>query len=268
MSHRSPTLPREFELLDEEPLRNPVLILAYCGWSDGGEAASTAIRYLCEQFQPEPYARLDCEEYFDFTVVRPRVRTGEDGSREIEWPDQRFLLHRAEHPDLPDLVFSLSEEPHLRWRRFTDSIACFAHSIGAERVISLGAYLADVIYSQPTRVTMTASDAEWIRRYELRAPRYEGATGVLTVLAEALRRHSVPSATLWAPIPHYVASRPNPRAALALLERVEAVTGCELGLETLCERACEFDDEISQLIAEDPELAAYVRELKRRAFSR
>jgi len=268
MSEVEPVLPPGFELLDDQPLRNPLLILAYSGWSDGGDAASTAVRFLCEGLQAEPYARMDGEAYFDFTVVRPQVSTDADGQRRIEWPDQQFLVCRGSEPDDPDLVLSLGEEPHLRWRTFTRRLAEFTRAIGVQRVLALGAYLADVIYSQPTRVSMTSSDPEWTAAYELRPPRYEGATGILTVLSDALRRESIPSAMLWAPIPHYVAARPNPRGALALLERVEFVTGCDLGLDRLQEMAREFDDEVSQTIAGDPELAAYVRELKRRAFSR
>jgi len=268
MSHVEPELPPGFVLLDEQPLRNPLLILAYSGWSDGGDAASTAIRYLCEGLAATPFARMDGEEYYDFTVVRPQVSTDADGGRRIDWPDQQFLVWRGSEPDVPDLLLSLGEEPHLKWRTFTRNLAAFARAVGVERVLTLGAYLADVIYSQPTRVSMTSSDPEWTAAYELRPPRYEGATGILTVLADALRGCAISSAMLWAPIPHYVAARPNPRGALALLERVEFVTGRDLELERLREMATEFDDEVSQTISSDPELAAYVRELKRRAFSR
>jgi len=262
------SLPPGFELLDDRPLREPWLLLAFTGWSDGGDAASSAVRYLCDRWELAPVARMDAEAYFDFTVVRPQVRACEGGERRIHWPDQEFYALRSSDPAQPDLLLSFGEEPHLRWRTFARSLTDFISAMGVRRVVQLGAYLADVIYSQPTRVAMTSTDAEWVAAFDLRPPRYEGATGILTVMAESLRQAGTPSATLWAPIPHYVSTRPNPRGALALLERVEVVTERSLDLDGLCELAERFDNEVSQAISEDPELSAYVRELKRRAFSR
>ena len=258
-----------FDRIDARPLRDPLLILAFSGWSDGGDAATTAASYLLQTLAVEPFARLDCEPYFDFTVVRPQARLDAHGQRELIWPDPELHAVRAD-PESGgrDLLIGVGEEPHLRWRTFARTFARFVTEVGVRQVIHLGAYLADVIYSQPVRVGMTSPDPEWIERFDLSPSRYEGSTGILSALSEAYAREGVTSASLWAPIPHYVTTRPHPRAALALLEKVEQVAGLSFDLSRLRVLAVEFDDEVSEAIAGDPQLAAYVRELKRRAFSR
>ena len=247
-------------------LREPVVILAYAGWNDGGEAATTAAAHLLETFSARKLASLDMEEFVDFTVVRPHVRPRDDGRREIRWPNHEFFGIRSETHAF-DLVVGLGVEPHLRWRAFSAHVVELVRTVRARQVILLGAFLDEVIYSQPIQIVGSSSDAELARTLGLPPSRYEGPTGIVGVLAEALADVSVPTLSLWARLPHYVQAAPNSRAALALLQRVEAATGFPIdkaGLETA---AANFDQEVSEAIAADPQLSAYVRELKRRAFS-
>lgn len=247
-------------------LREPVVILAYAGWNDGGEAATTAAAHLLETFSARKVATLDMEEFVDYTVVRPHVRISDAGAREIRWPDHEFFAIRSETSRF-DLAVGLGVEPHLRWRAFSASIVELVREIDAKLVILLGAFLDEVIYSQPIQVIGGSSDPELVSRLELPPSQYEGPTGIVGVLADALQASGVPTLSLWARLPHYVQELPNSRAALALLQRVESITGFPLDKAALETAAATFDQEVSEAIAADPQLSAYVRELKRRAFS-
>jgi len=247
-------------------LREPVVILAYAGWNDGGEAATTAASHLLETFSARKLATLEMEEFVDYTAVRPHVSLSDGGERAIRWPDHELFAISAETRSF-DLVVGLGVEPHLRWRAFAAAIVELVQRVEAKLVILLGAFLDEVIYSQPIQVIGTSSDSELVARLGLAPSRYEGPTGIVGVLADALQTSGVPALSLWARLPHYVQELPNSRAALALLQRVEAITGFPLDKATLETAAATFDQEVSEAIAADPQLSAYVRELKRRAFS-
>ena len=248
------------------PLQRPILVVAYAGWSDAGDAATTEVRSLLEQFQMSRYACIDTEEYLDFTVVRPHVRIRDDDQRELVWPNHEFFAARLGGAG-PDLLVGLGVEPHLRWKSYTRNFIELVRAADARLVVLLGAYLDEVIYSQPIQVGGYASDEELAERLELARPSYEGPTGIVGVLGDALRSEKIECASLWAQIPHYVPTSPNTRAALALLHAVQRVSGLRFDLGSLESEAASFDDEVSQLIATDPQLAAYVRELKRRVFT-
>lgn len=250
----------------EPDLREPTLVLAYAGWNDGGESATTALRYVVEQLAARQLARIDTDEFLDFTVARPHVRLTDDGKREIVWPEHEFLCVR-DHADVGDFVFGVGIEPHTRWRVYTRTLLELVRAIEARRVILLGAYLADVIYSQPIRVTGFSSDPELQRELGLGSSGYQGPTGMVGVLGEALRADGVATLSMWASLPHYVSVTPNTRGALALLDALERATGLRVDHSQLEVQAGEFDAQVSELIAGDPQLTAYVRELKRRAFS-
>ncbi len=247
-------------------LREPILILAYAGWNDGGEAATTAAAHLLETFSAQKLASLDMEEFVDFTVVRPHVRPREGGRREIRWPDHEFFAIRSETHSF-DLVVGIGVEPHLRWRAFCAHVTDLVRRVNARQVILLGAFLDEVIYSQPIQVVGSSTDSKLSLELGLTASRYEGPTGIVGVLGELLAREGTPTVSLWARLPHYVQASPNSRAALALLQRVEAATGFPIDKSALESAAASFDQEVSEAIASDPQLSAYVRELKRRAFS-
>jgi predicted ATP-grasp superfamily ATP-dependent carboligase len=242
----------------------PTLVLAYAGWSDGGEAATTALRYLIEKLDIARYARIEMDEFLDFTVVRPQVRLRAAERREIVWPHYEFF---AVALGGPDLLLGIGVEPHLRWRRYAQTVVALARKAEVRRVILLGAYLDDVLYSQPTQVRVSASDPALVPELQVQTPSYEGPTGITGVLADAFRREQLACLSLWAPIPHYVPAHPNSRAALALLERLVELTELAVDLAELKEQAAKFDATVSELIANDPQLSAYVRELKRRVFT-
>ena len=244
----------------------PTLVLAYAGWNDGGDAATTAARSLLHQFSMSRYACIDTEEFFDFTVVRPHVRLGSGEQREIIWPNHEFFLARLE-TGAPDLLVGLGVEPHLRWKSYTRAVLELVETAGVRRVVLMAALLDEVIYSQPVHVSAYSEDPELAAQIDGGKPSYQGPTGIVGVLSDALRRAGVPTVSLWARIPIYIPTRPNSRGALALLQMVESVAGMRLDLSELEKEAASFDEAVSELISIDPELSAYVKELKRRVFS-
>lgn len=243
-------------------LRQPIVIAAFEGWNDAGEAATQAVAHLAEVWDAQPFAEIDPEEFYDFTTVRPQVRIDGGDLRRIEWPANRFS--HAVSPHRPDLVLLGGVEPQLRWRTFCGQILDVAETIGARLVLTLGALLADVPHSRPTAVFGTAYEARVIEALHLEPSQYEGPTGVVGVLHAEARQRGINSASLWAAVPSYVAAAPCPKAALALVERVGALLGIEIAPGELREAAVAYEAEITELVAEDEDTEAYVRHLEQR----
>jgi len=195
---------------DEQPQAGPsVLIAAFEGWNDAGDAASVAARYLAASWNARRFATIDPEEYYDFTLTRPQIRLRDGITRALVWPEGELWVARP--PDAPrPVIFLHASEPQLRWRSYTETLVEVCKKLEVELAITLGALLADVPHTQPVRVTGTAADAELVARLGLQHSRYEGPTGIVGVLHDALRRADVPSASLWATVPHYLSATPSP----------------------------------------------------------
>ena len=251
--------------IDERPeLERPVLVAAFRGWNDGAQAASLAAGYLAKTWGAERFAEVDPENFFDFQAARPHVSLEEGLTRRIDWPETVFYHARPEGLDR-DVVLLLGIEPNLRWRTFTDLVVGLAEDLGIELLITLGALLADVPHTRPAPVTGSATDKELVERLGLSASRYEGPTGIVGVLHDAVRSEGIPSVSLWAAVPHYVSLTPSPRGALALCERLGSVLGIKIDAGELEEAAANYEEQVSEAVASDEETAAYVDELERRS---
>ena len=251
--------------IDQRPeLEHPVLVAAFRGWNDGAQAASLAAGYLAKTWGAERFAELDPENFFDFQATRPHVSLEEGLTRRIDWPETVFYHARPEGLDR-DVVLLLGIEPNLRWRTFTDLVVGLASELGIELLITLGALLADVPHTRSAPVTGSASDEELVERLGLSASRYEGPTGIVGVLHDVCGKSGIPSASLWAAVPHYVSLTPSPRGALALCERLGSVLGIEIEADELEEAARNYEEQVSEAVASDEETAAYVDELERRS---
>jgi len=245
-------------------LTRPVLIGAFRGWNDGAQAASLAAGYLAKTWDAERFADVDPEEFFDFQATRPHVSLEEGLTRRIDWPETAFYHTRPDGIER-DIVLLLGIEPNLRWRTFADLLIDLAQELEVELMITLGALLADVPHTRPSPVTGSASDPELVQRLGLSASRYEGPTGIVGVLHDACKRAEIPSASLWAAVPHYVSLTPSPRAAVALCERLGDLIGVGIDVAELEEAAQSYEEQVSEAVASDEETAAYVDELERRA---
>jgi proteasome assembly chaperone (PAC2) family protein len=244
-------------------LRHPVLIAAFRGWNDGAQGASLATSFLAQSWEARRFADLDPEEFFDFQATRPHVALEEGLTRRIDWPETVF--YHGEIPGLDrDAVLTLGIEPNLRWRTFSDEVVELARDLGAELVVTLGALLADVPHTRPAPVTGSASDTKLVEELGLASSRYEGPTGIVGVIHDACRRAEVPSASLWAAVPHYASLAASPKAALALCTRLADLLGTEFELDDLERASAAYEAQVSDAVASDEETEAYVRQLEER----
>ncbi|MBX3284955.1 MAG: PAC2 family protein [Actinobacteria bacterium] len=244
-------------------LRRPVLVAAFEGWNDAGDAASSAARWLADRHDAEHVATIEAEDFFDFTTTRPMVSTGPDGTRHLTWPDTE--LWAAPTAAGSDLVVLVGHEPHLRWRTYCAAVLEAAEALDASLVLTLGALLSDVPHSRPTAVSGTADDPELIERLHLVRSGYEGPTGIVGVLHATCSQAGRPSASLWASVPTYVSGAPSPKATLALVERAMAVLGLSLPTTDLEIASAAYERQIDELVADDDDTAAYVHGLEEAA---
>jgi proteasome assembly chaperone (PAC2) family protein len=240
-----------------------VLVAAFRGWNDGAQGASLAASFLAQSWSAERFADIDPEEFYDFQAVRPHVRLEEGLTRKIDWPENAFYSAAVPGADR-DAVILLGVEPNTRWRTFSEAVTGLAEELGVELFVTLGALLADVPHTRPAPVTGSASDPELVQELGLAASRYEGPTGIVGVLHDSCRAAGIPSASLWAAVPHYVSLAASPKAALALSERLAALLGTSLDLGDL-ERAAEaYELQVSAAVAQDEQTEEYVHELESR----
>ena len=245
-------------------LRAPALVCAFKGWNDAGESATSALTFMGASLEARRFATIDPEEFVDFQATRPDVKLVDGLSRKIEWPE--WEVYEARIPRAPrDLILLSGPEPSHRWRSFTGLVTELSEALGVQLVVCLGALLADVPHSRPVSVTGLASDAALIERLGLQAPTYEGPTGIVGVLHAALADAGMPSASLWAAVPHYVAVAPNPKGALALLRRLESLVGVTVDATQLESAAVDYERQVSRAVELDPEVQAFVERLERAA---
>jgi proteasome assembly chaperone (PAC2) family protein len=251
----------------EEPsrLRRPVVIMAFSGWNDAAESATTAARFLTQVWPSRAFASIDPEEFYHFGLSRPLVRFKVDSpnEREIVWPATEFSIVQPPALDR-DLIIGVAIEPHLKWRSYCTAIIELARRSEASLVLTLGALLAEVAHSRPVRISGSAQDPELAARLGLRPTRYEGPTGIVGVLNTVCREEGIPTASLWANVPHYISGIENPKAALALVRRVLVLLNAEADLSDLSEAAQQFEQNLNGIVAQNAKIAEYVSKLERR----
>ncbi len=240
-------------------LNEPVFVVAFTGWNDAGDAASTAVRSLIESTDATAIAEIDPEPFTDFATTRPHIRLDADRRRQIVWPTVGIWS-----VSLPgsDVVLVLGPEPALQWRLFSDQLVDVATALNSPLTITLGALLADVPHTRPTPLIGTAGDDDLIERFDLEPTRYEGPTGIIGVLQWAFAEVGIPSASVWAAVPGYASQIPSPRAAVALLERTCTMLGTPIPNTSLVSASHEYDDQVSRLIGDDDDLRGYIERLE------
>ena len=257
---------RELRVYERPTLERPVLLVAFQGWNDGGQAATLAAGYLARLWGARKFADIDPELFVDFQATRPRVSLTDGSTRKIEWPENVF--YRARIPGTNrDAVILVGVEPNYRWRTFTELVADLVRDLGIEMVVTFGALLADVPHTRPAPVTGAASDPKLVDELGLQLSRYEGPTGIVGVILDACRREGIPSVSLWAAVPHYVSLAPSPRAARALCERLGGMLGIGIEVGELAEAEASYVEQVSEAVASDADTQAYVEELEQRADS-
>ncbi len=247
-------------------LRAPALVCAFSGWNDAGDAATAAVGFLASSLGAERFARIDPEEFYDFQSTRPRIRLLAGQTREIEWPVVEVMEVRV--PRAPrDLVLITGSEPSMRWRSFASLVTDLAEALGVQMVVTLGALLADVPHSHPVTMTGLASETALVERLGLQNSEYEGPTGIIGVLHSLCADAGLPAASLWANVPHYVAAAPNPKAALALVRKLERLVGVSVDASELESAAADYERQVGLAVQSDPDIQAFVERLERAAES-
>jgi len=237
------------------------MVAAFAGWNDAASAATTALGAIAATLDAEPVAEIDPEEFYDFQVTRPRIKLAEGETREVEWPTNSILAAAAPGAER-DLVLVSGIEPNMRWRTFASAVTEAAAHLDVEMVVTLGALLADVPHTRQVPITGFASDPELVENLSLSRSTYEGPTGIVGIVHDACRRRGMTSASLWAAVPHYIAAVPNPKAALALLRRLEGFTGIAIEAGELEEAMERFDTQVDRAVASNPEIEELVRRLE------
>ena len=249
------------EILGIPQLRSPIMILAFSGWNDAGEAASAALEHLASIWPVQTIGEFDTEEFYDYQNNRPIVSVDESFNRSLTWPTTTVRGVSLPNYDR-DLILVSGVEPSLKWRTFVGQLLDLGEDRDISRVVCLGSLLADVPQTRPIPVTATAARPEFGERLGLEMSRYEGPTGILGAIQDACNQREIDALSIWAAIPHYVSSPPCPKATLSLLNHLEDLLELSIDLGELPEDAKAWEIGVDQLSQEDSEIADYVKSLE------
>jgi proteasome assembly chaperone (PAC2) family protein len=238
---------------------DPVVVCAFAGWNDGGEAATTAARYVRDRWGARRFASIDPEEFFDFQVNRPTVQLEDGRTRRLDWPACEFLHARVAGRDL---VLFIGVEPNNRWRTFVDALVSVVRELDARLLVTLGAFLADVPHTRPAPVTAASSDDRWVGRLGIEPSRYEGPTGIVGVLHESARSLGIPTVSLWGAAPHYLPSGTNPKVALSLLRKLAELLEIPIDTDDIETAVSIWEKQVREAVEEDDNLVSYVARLE------
>jgi proteasome assembly chaperone (PAC2) family protein len=245
----------------ERKLTDAVVIGAFEGWNDAGEAATDAINHLLVAWKATLLATIDPEDYYDFQVNRPHVGFDSEGGRELSWRTTSFW-HATAGTSGRDVILITGIEPNLRWKSFCTELLDYVTEVGATTFATLGALLADVPHTRPVPITGISSDPALAEQYGLEPSRYTGPTGIVGVIQEASHRRGLKTLSYWAAVPHYVAQPPAPKATMALLGQLEDLIGTPIDMRGLPEDARAWERGVDELASEDGDVADYVRSLE------
>ena len=256
------------EIVQIPNLRSPVMVIAFSGWNDAGEAASNAASHILGCWThpdfdtaPELIAEVESEDFYDYQVNRPMVYVDESSIRKITWPGTQIFglaTPSLEH----DLIIVRGVEPSMKWKTFASDLLDVADDCEVDMVITLGSMLADTPHTRPITVSGRGAHPEIAKRLGVEISRYEGPTGILGIIQDACVRRGIDAVSLWAAIPHYASNSPSPKATLALIHALEDFLEISIPQGNLPEEAVQWEEEVSALAREDSEVSEYVRALE------
>jgi proteasome assembly chaperone (PAC2) family protein len=247
------------EFSDRPDVSRPVVVCAFGGWNDGGEAATTAARYVRDRWGARRFASIDPDEFFDFQVNRPTVQLEDGLTRRLEWPASEFSHARVGGRDV---VLFIGIEPNNRWRTFVRTLLSVVRELDTSLLVTLGAFLADVPHTRPAPVSAASTDARWIGRLGIEPSQYEGPTGIVGVLHDEARRLGLPTVSLWGAAPHYLPSGTNPKVALSLLRKLGELLEVPIETGEIETAVAIWEKQVREVIQEDESLVAYVSRLE------
>lgn len=255
------------EFTERPELRRTIMLTAFAGWPDASEAATRAIGFLADQISAKKFASIDPEDFYNFVEQRPKVRNGANGERIISWPENQFYAWRNTDGDGPDLLLFRGVEPHFKWRSYSAMICEVAQACNVELVVTLGALLDAVPHTRPIKVTRSSQTKNIGPSFEhltFKQSRYQGPTGIMSIVLDRMTAAGIPSASYWGHSPHYVQAKPNPNVTRALLEAVTEVIPIQIDTERLERRASDFTRRLTKALSDQDEVTKYVAELEER----
>ena len=242
-------------------LQDPVLVLAFEGWNDAGEAATGVLDHLLEIWDSELLGEMDPEEFYDFSVHRPEATFDDDGARQIVFPTTRLFLPQAPK-STRSIVLMRGVEPNNRWRAFTEDIMGILRELDIQLVVTLGAMLAETPHTRPIPVHTSSTNPELRARFACEASQYEGPTGIVGIIAAACDAVEIPVVSLWAAVPHYYSQGPSPKATLALVTHLEEILDVEISIGDLPEEAHAWEADVDELASDNEDVTGYVAQLE------
>ena len=266
-------------MTDQKFASGRLLVVAFEGWNDAGEAASGAVRSLKELLDLYPIAEVDPEDYFDYQFNRPSVASDEDGNRTLVWPSVTIYgpttpntaraRQLAADADLSisgdngsNIYLMLGTEPSRGWKTFTREILDVISANEISSIVFLGAMLADVPHSRPISVFTSSENSEVRTQLGLERSGYEGPVGILSVLGEAAEQAGIHTMSIWASVPHYVHNAPSPKATLAILDKLEEIVDVVIPRGELVTEAAAWESGIDALAGDDDDMASYIEQLE------
>jgi len=249
-------------------LRRPIMIVAFSGWSDAGEAATGALTHLLENLNLTSadsdsvlIAEYEPEDFYDFQVNRPMITVDDSLVRNINWPSTQ--VYGLNTPELEnDFVLVLGVEPSMKWKTFTSLLLDLADDLEVEMVLTLGAMLADAPHTRPISVSGSGGHPDIAARLGVEISKYEGPTGILGIIGDGCVKRGIDCISLWAGLPHYASNSPSPKAILALVNAIEDFLEISISLADLAHQAQEWESEVSEMAEEDSEVSEYVKALE------
>ncbi len=240
-----------------------ILVVAFEGWNDAGEAASGVVQTLRQQLDVAPLAEVDPEDYFDYQFNRPTVESDEDGARRLVWPG--VTVYGPTSPSVAEgasLYLLLGTEPSRGWKTFTEEIFEVVDDAEITGIVFLGAMLADVPHTRPISVFTSSENPDVREELGIEKSTYEGPVGILSVLADAADKAGIATVSIWASVPHYVHNSPSPKATLAIIEKLEQLIEIDIPRGDLVEESAAWENGIDALAGDDEEMAAYIEQLE------
>lgn len=246
-----------------DALGSRIIVAAFDGWNDAGEAASGAIEVLRESTDYELVHSVDPELYFDYQYTRPSTKMDATGQRQLRWPEAGLWRPVDPGPG-PEFWLLTGAEPARTWQAFANEFIDVALRDDITGFLTLGAMLSDVPHTRPISIFSSSPNDEVREAHGLERSLYEGPVGILSVLEHFAERAGIPTVSLWASVPHYVASAtPSPKATLALLDRLEELTGAEMPHTQLRTEAAAWEASIDAAAADDDDMTEYIHQLER-----
>jgi len=242
------------------------LIAAFSGWSDAGDAATGAVRYLIRHRKAKLIAEYEPEDFFDFTQNRPIVKVGDKGIRSLSWPKNEFYFSEGSDGNAPLLLFA-GTEPNLKWGTFSSSFLDVAELCGVKQIITFGALLNAVPHTRKAQVNGSSTSKPTLEIMEkigiLSGGTYEGPTGIASAIIQIAKERGMDHTGFWGHVPHYIQTNPNPVVIESILDRLRSVLGISVDLNELAGVSAAFIERCEEAIKDDPSIQEYVERLEK-----